>query len=622
MATQLKGWTGPGWVTTALTVAITVIVTGASLLSSPPVQAVHVAPAPFELDGDPTKVGMLDDWNSVFELPSPYPTPRGTPVVGAGETFVVDGANLPGGKETSAWNGSNKDIDLISTWEYKSAKVVPDKDNITNAYAKAYSVDHDGNPATPNHLWIYFGADRYANNGDAALGFWFFRNNVALAPNGQFSGEHAVGDVLVQVDFVSGGKSSEVQIFEWVGSGGDFGALEEIQFGASNGAEVCTSADDACAITNEMATDSPWAYSPKAGSEDVFPAESFFEAAIDVTALIGEVCFSSFMAETRSSHSETAELKDFALGDFDLCSIDVEKVCVADSQIVNPADETFTTTHMVTITNDGFGGSLYNVELSDTLTTADKTCEIKSIVSSPGGATGLSGVGFVFDDASDSVQVAESLSGTVTVELECTTPDNPFRNAVAVKSSSFQGAPQDVTDSDTETTEEAGVCEADLNVGLALNKWCQGDDGGTSNPNPYYGDGTANAENPLELSVFLKPPNYVPEVCVDIELSNTSSNQRMVIDTLADSDLGNLLPMGGLTLNPLGTAGDKYSVSRCYTPTAPDGADGSPINPALAMYTDSVSATGHGKLDNAPASAGPVTATCGLCPTCDCPPQD
>jgi len=616
MAAQLNGWRGPTWVTAALTFAITIVVTGAALLSSPSVQAVHVAPAPFELDGDPTKTGLLDDWNSVFDLALPYPTPRGIPAVGGGETFVVDGANLPGGKETSAWSGSNKDIDLISTWEYKAAKVVPDKDNITNAYAKAYSVDHDGSAATPEHLWIYFGADRYANNGDAALGFWFFRNNVALGPDGKFTGEHAVGDILVQVDFVSGGKSSEVQIFKWVGSGGDFGALEEIEFGASNGAEVCTASDDACAITNEAATDSPWAYTPKAGSQDVFPAESFFEAGIDVTALIGEVCFSSFMAETRSSHSETAELKDFALGDFDLCSIDVEKVCIADSQIVDPVNETFTTTHLVTIDNDGFGGALYNVELSDTLTSATKTCEIKSIASS-GGASGISGVGFVFDDASDSVKVADSLSGTLTVELECTTPDNPFRNAVAVKAGSFPGAPLDVIDSDTETTEEAGVCEADLNVGLALNKWCQGDDGGTSNPNPYYGDGSANTENPLELSVFLKPPNYVPEVCVDIELSNTSSNQRMVIDSLADSDLGNLLPVGGLILNPLGSAGDKFSVSRCYTPLAPDGADGSPINPALAMYTDSVSAAGHGKLDNSPASAGPVTATCELCPPHD-----
>lgn len=620
MATQHKGWTGPGWITAALTLAITTIVSGAALLSSPAVQAVHASPAPFELDGDPTKTGALADWNNIFGLPTPYPTPRGVPVAGGGATFVVDGATLPGGKEASTWSGSNKDIDLVSTWEYKSAKVTPDKDNITNAYAKAYGVDHDGDPETPNHLWLYFGADRYSNNGDAALGFWFFRNDVGLAPDGKFSGEHAIGDILVQVDFVSGGKSSEVQIFSWVGSGGSHGALQELAFAASNGVEVCTTGDTACAITNQIATDSPWAYSPKSGSENVFPLESFFEAGIDVTALIGQVCFSSFMAETRSSHSETAELKDFALGDFNLCSIDVEKVCVADSQVVNAADETFTTTHLVAIANDGFGSTLYDVELSDTLASASKTCEIKSIASSPGGATGIAGVGFVFDSASDSVEVADTLTGTLTVELECTAPDNPFRNAVAVKASSFPGSPQDVTDSDTETTEEAGVCEADLNVGLALNKWCQGDDGGTSNPNPYFGDGDANAENPLELSVFLKPPLYTPEVCVDIELSNTSSNQRMVIDTLVDSDLGNLLPMGGLTLNPLGTAGDKYSVSRCYTPTGPDGADGSPVNPALAMYTDSVSATGHGKLDNAPASAGPITATCGLCPTCECPP--
>src|SRR5688572_3197305 len=322
----------------ALTLGLTLgAVLGATGLLSTAL-AVHDPADPFELDGNPTQTTADDDWNNVFNLPTPYPTPRGVPVTGGGETFVPDGNNLPGGKETTAWKGSNKDIDLIATWEYESSKVTPDKDNITNAYAKAYPVegfpggDLPGHPATTHsHLIIYFGADRFANAGDAALGFWFFKGDVGLGANNQFTGEHQIGDMLVQVDFVAGGKSSEIQIFTWVGSGGDFGALEEIlPPTVPNGFTVCDANDRACATTNDAATASPWAYTPKSGASGTFPAESFFEAGIDVTALVGQVCFSSFMAETRSSHSETAELKDFALGDFDLCSIDVEKTCVID----------------------------------------------------------------------------------------------------------------------------------------------------------------------------------------------------------------------------------------------------------------------------------------------------
>lgn len=633
MATRREASLRPRWLTTAVGATIGAIVAATALLTPPPAQAVHDAPAPFELDGNPTQTTTLDDWNNVFQLPQSgnplvYPNPRGTPVTGDGETFVFDGATLPGSKETSAWKGSNKDIDLISTWEYESSKVTPDKDNITNAYAKAYRVDHDGSGATPDHLVIYFGADRFANNGDAALGFWFFRNNVSLGPNGQFTGEHVVGDILVQVDFVGGGSSSEVQIFRWVGSGGDFGALEEIEFAAANGLTVCTADDAACAITNNAATASPWAYTPKSGSAGIFPQESFFEAGIDITQLVGEVCFSSFMAETRSSHSETAELKDFALGDFDLCSIDVEKVCVddADFPTVDPVNETFTTKHVVTINNDGFGGTLYDVELRDDSVATGKVCAIAAINGGTGNPTIPSG-GIVFNDNTQFIEVANQLSGSMTVTLLCSTGDNPFRNGVSVRSKSTPAGASDVTDADTETQAEADVCALTLSAGLKISKWCQGDPGTAGDLNPAYA-ARAQANQP-NRSVFLNPANsFKPDVCVDIKLENTTADQRMEIQKFEDSDVGALLteiPLDGKgrrTLAPLNAAGSSVIVSRCYTPTAPDG---NQTDPGLAAYSDTVSAFGRGAI--VPIrfpTVGDIsdTATCKLCPTCpDCPPQ-
>jgi len=638
MANRKLLWLRSAWVTTALTVAIGVAMTGTMLLIPPPAQAVHDEPTPFQLDGNPTQsigggnpaVSLLDDdWDNAFGLTEPYPTPRGTPDdSGDGDSFAADGANLPGGKESTDWEGSNKDIDEINdgiagtdNWEYQSAKVVPDKDNITNAYAKAYEVpgfaanDLPGHPAVVHsHLVIYFGADRFANNGDAALGFWFFQNDITLGADGQFEGQHAVGDILVQVDFIQGGSSSEIQIFKWVGSGGDFGALEEIGFGSANGFTVCMPGDFACATTNNVARASPWAYTPKSGTANIFPPESFFEGGIDITALVGEVCFSSFMAETRSSHSETAELKDFALDNFDLCSIDVEKVCFSDggttSPTFDPSTELFTTRHTVTITNDGFG-AVHQIELKDNSVTATRVCAIASITGGIDPVTVPSG-GTLFPNNSTFLPIAGQLNKdqVITVGLVCTTDANPFTNSVTVRSAASDGGSKDVGDTDTESAAIPGDglagCTKELLAGLKLLKFCQGDPGATPDFNTQWQAG--------DLSVFLDSSNnFAPKVCVDIAISNTQNTQKMVIDTFSDTDLGNLLPIGGLTLEPLGTTGDTYNVSACYTPTAPDG---NQTNPGLVAYSDTVSATGHGKTQPTSVTATPKTATCPLCPTC------
>jgi hypothetical protein len=498
---KMSGWIRPAWMTATLACSVGAVIAGAALLAPQPAQAIHDdANTPFALDGDPTDTSAAyDDWDSVFGLsPAPYPAVRGLPAVAAGDTFVVDSQD----PDTTAFVSSNKDIDQVNSWSWGTKGLSPPKDDITNAYAKAYHVagfpanDIAGHPNVPHeHLVVYFGADRFADDGDAAMGFWFFRNDVGLGGNGKFTGVHAVGDVLIQIDYRGAG-SNEIEVFKWVGTGGNAGGgkLQRLAIGTSNNPAdtICTAAngaqnipaDSACITTNILQKSSPWAYVPK-GSDSVgpntFPPRVFMEGGFDVTALVGNVCFSDFMAETRTSHSETASLKDFALGAFDLCSIDVEKTCVAESQTINPATSKFTTTHLVAIRNDGFGGSLRDVAMTDPLAVSGNVCTIKSIsvdASVPGGATVTSGaVGSIFDSAGDTVQVADVLGGKITVELECVSSDNPFRNSVAVKARAAVGAAQDIIDTDLESTVEAGVCELALDSGLDLKKWCQDDDG-------------------------------------------------------------------------------------------------------------------------------------------------
>ena len=90
---------------------------------------------------------------------------------------------------------------------------------------------------------------------------------------------------------------------------------------SSTAADCATVAvtDNVCAVVNRQIVDPPWPFLDKGGSQDIRPLE-LFEAGIDLTALFGpDRCFATFLASTRSSHSTTAQLKDFALGSFEQC---------------------------------------------------------------------------------------------------------------------------------------------------------------------------------------------------------------------------------------------------------------------------------------------------------------
>jgi hypothetical protein len=67
---------------------------------------------------------------------------------------------------------------------------------------------------------------------------------------------------------------------------------------------------------------SPWPFDAKAGADGSFPLGSFFEGGVNLNSLGLDIgCGGSFLAETRSSQSVDATLKDFALGDFALCDV-------------------------------------------------------------------------------------------------------------------------------------------------------------------------------------------------------------------------------------------------------------------------------------------------------------
>jgi hypothetical protein len=69
--------------------------------------------------------------------------------------------------ENSFFTGKgSKDVNDITQWQWANTNdVIPDKDDIVDAFAAAYN-----NPAN-GHTAVYFGLDRFDTNGDSQASF-------------------------------------------------------------------------------------------------------------------------------------------------------------------------------------------------------------------------------------------------------------------------------------------------------------------------------------------------------------------------------------------------------------------------------------------------------------------
>jgi hypothetical protein len=333
----------------------------------------------FELDSnavqDGANVGLPNDWAKLYSGGGSAETFTGILCDRSGQGCLPEVAD-------TIFDGGKKDIQDISRWSWKQASGLPDKDDITNAYAAAF-VD----PVT-GRLIIYFGADRYSNVGDAFIGYWLLKGRIVprdgqfVVPNGDgtFSAaHHQVGDILVLVNFPqASGAVPEFAVLEWNPAFPD--AAENLHFlgGGPGQSILCNGTDvppsSVCATTNSAqtippagATSSPWPYVPKSGTAGVFPYESFFEGGIDLAQFgVFDTCFSTFICETRSSKQFTATLKDFTLGSFETCRVECGSTSC--SIVAHNADYTdLTVQYTACVENDGNGtfpaGSTLTVNL-------------------------------------------------------------------------------------------------------------------------------------------------------------------------------------------------------------------------------------------------------------------
>ena len=310
----------------------------------------------FELDGnvaDPSGSALPDDWASFYVVPS------------QGHTTQTSG--IVPDTTPSVFRGS-KDTQDISTWGYALGSSPP-KDDLQHAYAAAYTATTAVGSTRVGDLLVYFGANRAAFNGTASLGFWFFKNPIALDnPNGRFINPntnalatHADGDVLVAFEYTNGGAVSGVRLFRWTGAGTGGQLVESGSIGVApttNPTVFCNGLngnDTICGSNNHDGFTLPW-------NGAIAPGQ-FFEGGINLSRVLGgDTCFAAFMATTRTSSTANATIKNFILGQFPVCHLTVTKSC--ESAVFQAATNNVLNTVVGRVLNDG-GGLLTNISLVD-----------------------------------------------------------------------------------------------------------------------------------------------------------------------------------------------------------------------------------------------------------------
>jgi hypothetical protein len=560
----------------------------------------------FELDGDASDGAPAgEDWDLIAAETSTHALASRfiTDPVGDSNDETFTGGGSKDVRDTAAGGLTSQ------VWQHQLGEP-PDKDDIGHAFAAAYT-----DPVT-DHLFVYFGADRFSNSGDSAIGFWFFKNAISTGPNGKFSGIHSVGDVLVTSDFRKGGSASVINVFVWTGNaanplqlkasataGGSGGFFSGDLFCANPSAGNTTPLASAQANKNKVPVPDSW--TPVAfkglGEVDQFQVGTFFEGGVDLNQVVGNgalPCFSSFLVMTRTSASTTAQLKDFALGDFTLCGMSVGKACVREdgvSPVVNADGVSVHTRFKVPVSNTGIG-TLSDIRLTEKATLggdSGNSCRIASVdigagegtpaVPAPDPAAALA------TDAA--VKVAATLTGgsTIDVYVECDTLDNPFLNAVEIGAKTSPGlAAPDLIRTHTIELDSGEDCKADASPMIDVSKSCKG------------------------VKLVYDSGHMQPKVCFDIEISNTGKEQLKGL-VVNDDKMGGALALPRTYLGPQGSATDSILLSdQCFTPDQPDGAP-PPEDPQDAKFNNLVTASATGAVSLKEASEN-ASDDCYLCP--------
>ncbi|MGK2851844.1 MAG: hypothetical protein ACSLFN_13150 [Candidatus Limnocylindrales bacterium] len=232
--------------------------------------------------------------------------------------------------DSTTFATGSKDILAISGWQCNRDNNVNSKIDIMNAYAAQYQ---DGTDRI-----MYFGLDKNVDNGNNNVAFWFLKDGTVDCDSAggavTFTGQHRDGDVLVVSAFTGGGGVSNIDAYRWDGTNNCIdnpslaGVCDASPVASGGDCKDAATLDNICATTNSgpkeendnITTKWPTADGTLGIGITVVPP-NFFEGGINLTKVLGgAACFSTFVADTRSSQSLTATLFDFARGQLGGCT--------------------------------------------------------------------------------------------------------------------------------------------------------------------------------------------------------------------------------------------------------------------------------------------------------------
>jgi hypothetical protein len=381
-----------------------------AVLVMAPAQAVHTLALELDGDTDVDAGGPAFDWESFFDAAgAERPLPTDFTDSGFEKDFVRQNGVYVNRDDTTYATGSKDTLSISPGWQCNRDNNVNDKIDITNAYAAVYTAPATTPDVTAGDEILYFALERFANDGDANVGFWFLQNNVTCAsPGGNtpFTGDHREGDILVVSAFTKGGVVSTIDAYQWVGND-NTGHIDPdpIAHGVDCKSNQTPSNDTTCATVNTETIDPPWDNVNKRGTEDVRRAE-FFEGGLNITkAGLGGQCFNTFLGDTRSSQSLTATLFDYASGKLGQCTV---------SMTTKPSQTTrqLGSTDPITDTADVLGAT------SGSGTAPTPTGAVTFFLCGPGQLTppdnGICATGGT--QVGDPVTTTEKVAGTATAE--------------------------------------------------------------------------------------------------------------------------------------------------------------------------------------------------------------
>ncbi len=313
---------------------------------------------------DTAGTGLPDDWDRVCRKVVGSDCSTTTNAHTEDAAFFTEST----GESIFTGGGSKDDLD-INKWKWKNGSV-PDKDELLHAFAARYTCTIAA-ACDVGDRYLFFGADRFDNSGDAQIGFWFLQGEVAPQGTGGGGGspfgpdKHLIGDILVLSDFTNGGTVPTIRVFMWDPSHTPDselvdGTLLPLAGGLSSASCGAAGTADFCANVNTPSgnslTTAPWDFLDKSGNTG-FARGELYEGGLNLTDvgdltgvdLAGE-CFASFFAETRSSQSVDAVLKDFAGGEFQPCESAINTVPSVSTIAVGG-----TVTDTATVTGEGAG---------------------------------------------------------------------------------------------------------------------------------------------------------------------------------------------------------------------------------------------------------------------------